>query len=120
MRSLFSLFKSHTHLPVSQSSTAGNPSSSVAAIIGHSEKASSIIDQTSVGVASQSEGVRSTTTSSDTASPAKSAAVNALKFSLEHLGKAPLPGIQVAISALLNIISRIQVSQENIAWQENY
>jgi len=104
-----SLFKSSTNTrsPVSQSPTTGTPSSSVVAIIEHPENT---IDQTAVA---------STTTPSDKASPAGSAAVNALKFSLQHLGKAPLPGIGIATSALLDIINRTQVSQENIA-QENY
>ena len=116
-----SLFKSRTHTPspVSQSSTTGTPSSSIAAIIEHSENTSIVMDRTAVAVVSQSERVRSTTTPSNTASPAASAAVNTLKFSLQHLGKAPLPGIGVATSALLDIINRIQVSQENIA-QETY
>jgi len=66
------------------------------------------VDQTAAGVVFPSERVRSTTTPSDTASPAGSAAVNALKFSLQHLGKAPLPGIGIATSVLLDIINRIQ------------
>jgi hypothetical protein len=48
-------------------------------------------------------------------SPAGSAAVNSLKFILQHLSKAPLPGIGVATNTLLDIINRIQVSQENNA-----
>jgi hypothetical protein len=54
-------------------------------------------------------------TANNTTSPAGSAAVNSLKFILQHLSKAPLPGIGVATSTLLDTINRIQVSQENNA-----
>ena len=96
----FSFFKSSTHTPpASQSSITGTPSSSIVAIIECSENhTSGVIDQTAVAqaIVSQSEKVRSTTTPSNTPLCAGSAITNALKFSLQHLGKALVPSIGVA------------------------
>src|ERR1700733_6729139 len=74
--------------------------------------ASSTIDRATVTVVSQSEGVGSISSSSVSVSPARSAAIKGLKFALQHLGKAPVPGIELATSILLDVINRIQVNQE--------
>jgi hypothetical protein len=106
-------FKSRTHTPppVSQLPTTGT--SSVAAIIESSENTSNTMDQLAV-VVSQSEGKATIPAPKDTASSAKSAAINALKFALQHLGKAPLPGIGVVAGAILDVINRSQVNQESL------
>jgi len=82
-------------------------SSSVVAIIEDSENTPSTITQVAV-VVSQSEENTIIVPPSDTASSARSAAVNALKFALQHLGKAPLPGIGVVAGFILDVINRIQ------------
>jgi hypothetical protein len=69
------------------------------------------MDQLAVAV---SEEKTTTPAPKDTASSAKSAAINALKFTLQHLGKAPLPGIGAVASAILDVINRSQVNQESL------
>ena len=99
--------RTRTPPPVSQLPTTGT--SSVAAIIESSENTS--MDQLAVAV---SEEKTTTPAPKDTASSAKSAAINALKFTLQHLGKAPLPGIGAVASAILDVINRSQVNQESL------
>jgi hypothetical protein len=57
-------------------------------------------------VVPKSEG--KTTTPENPASSAKSAAINALKFALQHLCRAPFPGIGLAAGAILDVINRTQ------------
>ena len=77
------------------------------------------MDQLAV-VVSQSEGKTTTPAPKDTASSAKSAAINALKFTLQHLGKAPLPGIGAVAGAILDVINRSQVNQESLPKKKTY
>ena len=102
-----SLFKprSRSRSQASQSESSIQNSSSSAAL-----NASSTIDRATVAVVSQSE--RSIFTPRVSASPARSVAVNGLKFALRQLGKAPVPGIDLATSSLLDVINRIEVNQE--------
>jgi hypothetical protein len=100
-------FKSRTRTqsPVSQLPTTGTSRSSVAAIIEGSENISNTTDQ----AIPQSEGKTIIPTPSDTAEPARSAAVNALKFTLQQLSEAPLvPGIKLVAGAILDVINRCQ------------
>ena len=84
-------------------------SSAAADIVASETHSSSTTDRTPV--AAQSARAESTSTPSDTTgSPAGSAAVNALKLVLQHLGEAPLPGIKIATIAILDVINRIQVN----------
>ena len=111
-------FKSRTRTqsPVSQLPTTGTSRSSVAAIIEGSENISNTTDQ----AIPQSEGKTIIPTPSDTAEPARSAAVNALKFTLQQLSEAPLvPGIKLVAGAILDVINRCQVNQEKFA-RETY
>ncbi|KIM81977.1 hypothetical protein PILCRDRAFT_480785 [Piloderma croceum F 1598] len=108
-----SLFKPHKHDSHSSAQISiQTPNSSTTFTTDVSENSSSAIDRPTVTVVSQSEGVGSKSTPSVSVSPARSVAVNGLKFALRQLGKAPVPGIEVATSCLLEIISRIQVNQE--------
>jgi hypothetical protein len=103
MRSAFKI--KSTRSPVSQLPTT--ETSSVAAIIESSENDSSTMDR--LAVVPKSEGK---TTPENPASSAKSAAINALKFALQHLMKAPFPGIGVAAGAILDVINRTQVNKD--------
>ncbi|KAG6915976.1 hypothetical protein DXG01_009028 [Tephrocybe rancida] len=103
---LRSLFKSRTNATSTShpSDTVAPPSGSVTVI---GSPPATMPDRVSrVDVIQSDEIARSPASSSP--SPMRSAALNALRLALQHLGAAPVPGLSVATGAVLSIIDGVQ------------
>jgi hypothetical protein len=105
-----------------QTPAGGSPHLSIEQDIGQANHSASTSTGQSVlhsTPPTQSTATTTTTTGAHTTSPIAKATLNAFKFSLDCLEKAPIPGIGVITTSLSRVINNIQaMSDAATGWQE--